>query len=352
MKHDGDPWRGQQIFFGAAGVACSACHQVAGHGGAIGPDLTLAGRQFARKEIIESILYPSRVVREGYRQTEVTTTDGEEIIGTVRSQTAESLILMDVAGTATTIPIAKVKQRRELTSSMMPDELHAGLTMEQFADLVAFMTSRTNDARTATAPPLPEGFTPLFNGRDLTGWRVTDKNRAHWSVKDGRLVHDGVDGDLWHERDLVDFELLIEWRWPGLPKVVDFPVIDADGRELTRTARVLDAGDSGVFLRGLYKAQANFFCYPVGSGEFWEYRESLKGAARRAVTPSKRADAPLGDWNTMRVTLKGDHLTVLLNDQKIITDAMLPGLPARGPMGFQHEHGALEIRTVAVRETP
>lgn len=351
-KHSGDAWRGQQIFFGAAGVACIGCHKVAGHGGLIGPDLTLVGKQFSRKEIIESILQPSRVVREGYRQTEVTTTDGEEMIGIVRSQTAERLIITDVAGTATTIPIAKVKQRRELTSSMMPDELHAGLTLAQFADLVAFMTSRTNDPGTATAPPLPEGFVSLFNGRDLTGWRTTDKNRAHWSVKAGRLVHDGVDGDLWHERDLVDFELLVEWRWPGPPKVVDFPVIDADGRELTRVERVLDAGDSGVFLRGLYQAQANLFCYPVGSGEFWEYRSSLGGAARRAVTPSERADAPLGDWNTMRVTVQGDRVTVLLNGRNVISDATLPGLPPRGPMGFQHEHGALEIRTVAVRARP
>ena len=115
---------------------------------------------------------------------------------------------------------------------------------------------------------------------------------------------------------------------------------------------MLDAGDSGVLLRSLYKAQANLFCYPVGSGEFWEYRASMEGEARRAVTPAKRVDAPLGDWNTMRVTVTGDRVTVLLNGQQVITDAMLPGLPARGPMGLQHEHGALEIRTVAVRVIP
>ncbi len=351
-SHPGDPWRGQQIFFGAAGVACNACHQVAGHGGSVGPDLTSAGRQFGRPEIIESILYPGRIVREGYRQTEIVTTDDRELTGIVKNRSAKEIALTDVSGTVTVIPLDQVKERRELPSSMMPDELHAGLTMEQFADLVAFVASRTSDPRTQAKPPVPAGFTSLFNGHDLAGWRTTDQNRAHWSVKDGRILHDGVEGDLWHDRDLVDFELLVEWRWPGLPKVVDFPVIDADGRELTRTERVLDAGDSGVFVRGLYKAQANLFCYPVGSGEFWEYRSGMEGEARRAVTPSARADAPIGDWNSMRVTVQGDQVSVVLNGQKVISSARLPGLPAKGPMGLQHEHGRLEVRTVAVRVLP
>ena len=351
-SHPGDPWRGQQIFFGAAGVACNACHQVAGHGGLVGPDLTSAGRQFGRPEIIESILYPGRIVREGYRQTEIVTTDDREWTGIVKNRSPKEIALTDVSGTVTVIPLDQVKERRELPDSMMPDELHAGLTLDQFADLVAFVASRTSDPRTQATPPLPEGFTSLFNGRDLEGWRTTDQNRAHWTVKDGRILHDGIDGDLWHDRDLVDFELWVEWRWPELPKVVEFPVIDADGRELTRTERVLDAGDSGVFVRGLHKAQANLFCYPVGSGEFWEYRSSLQGGARRAVTPSARADAPIGDWNAMRVTVQGDRVGVVLNGQKVISAAHLPGLPARGPIGLQHEHGRLEVRTVAVRVLP
>ncbi len=347
--HPGDPWRGQQLFFGSTGIACTACHQVAGHGGVVGPDLTLAGRQFGRAEIIESILYPSRIVREGYRQSVITTTDEREFIGVIRSETAAGLTIVDVAGTATVVPPQEVKVRQNLPDSMMPEGLHAALTPEQFADLVAYVASRTRDPRTDPAPPLPDGFEALFNGRDLAGWRMTDQNRQHWSVKDGRIRHDGVGGDLWHERKLVDFELLVDWRWPGAPQVVDFPVINAEGQQLDRQERVLDAGDSGIFLRGLYKAQANLFCYPVGSGEFWEYRESLAGAARRAVTPSRRADAPLGDWNRMRIQLRGDAVTVELNGQEVITGAVLPALPGRGPIGFQHEHGELEIRTVGVR---
>ena len=351
-QHSGDPWRGQQLFFGSAGVACTACHQVAGQGGIIGPDLTLAGRQFGRAEIIESILYPSRIVREGYRQCVITTTDGRELIGALRSETVAGLTLVDAAGGATVVPPAEIKERRDLPDSLMPEGLHAALTLEQFADLVAYVASRTVDPRVDSAPPLPGGFVPLFNGHDLTGWRMTDENRAHWSVKSGRIRHDGVGGDLWNERDLVDFDLLVEWRWPGVPQLVDFPVINDEGLQLERTERVLDAGDSGVFLRGLYKAQANLFCYPVGSGEFWEYRESLTGAARKAVTPRRRADAPIGDWNVLRAEMRGDRVTVRLNGEEVIHQAALPGIPSRGPMGFQHEHGELEIRTVAVRVIP
>src|ERR671924_226406 len=73
----------------------------------------------------------------------------------------------------------------------------------------------------------------------------------------------------------------------------------ADGK--VKTERVVDGGDSGVFLRGFRKAQANLFCYPCGSGEVWEYRTDKKMPAevRKAVTPKKRADKPVGEWNQM-----------------------------------------------------
>ena len=143
----------------------------------------------------------------------------------------------------------------------MADSVYASWSPEDFTDLVGYLSS-IKPSKTS----VPKGFTPLFNGRDLTGWKPS----PHWSVKNGMIEHDGVDGDLWSKRDLTDFELYVEWRWPDRPKQVEFPVIDANGYELRTTEKVLDAGDSGVFLRGLYKAQANLFCYPIGSGEFWD----------------------------------------------------------------------------------
>ncbi len=348
-SHDGDPWRGQQIFFGSAGAACIGCHQVAGAGGLIGPDLTMAGQQFSRSELIASILYPSREVREGYRWSVITTSAGREQTGVVRADNADGITLADLTGQTTLIPRAEVRDRKELPQSLMPEGLHAALTHEQFADLVAYLTSRTSDPRRTIAPPPPEGFVPLFNGHDLAGWRLTDQNRTHWMVRNGVLEHDGLGGDLWSEQEWGDLELHVEWRWSGTPQLVEFPVIDASGQQLDRMEKVLDAGDSGIFLRGLYKAQANLFCYPVGSGEFWEYRESLTGDARRGVTPRERADAPVGDWNIMRLTLQGSRVTIHLNGKTVIHEAVLPDLPVRGPVGFQHEHGPLQIRGISIK---
>ena len=86
-------------------------------------------------------------------------------------------------------------------------------------------------------------------------------------------------------------------------------------------------------------AQANLFCYPVGSGEFWELRESNLGDAKRPFTPRQRADRPLGQWNQMEITVKGDRLWVKLNGEQVIENAQLPGLPERGPLALQH-HGS------------
>jgi putative membrane-bound dehydrogenase-like protein len=350
-EHAGDPVRGQAIFLGAAGASCSACHKVAGHGGTLGPDLTLAGRQFSRAEIIESILHPARVVREGYRQSEVRLGDGRTLSGLVLGETAADLKWSTLAGEISTIPKSSILERRELPGSLMPEGLHTALTLEQFTDLVAYMASRVSDPRTAPVPPLPSEFIPLFNGHDLAGWRLTDQNRSHWKVREGRLWHDGAAGDLWTERAFGDFELLLDWRWPGPPKLADFPQIDASGKQTPKTERVADGGDSGVFLRGLRKAQVNLFCYPVGSGEFWEYREdaSQPPGFAATVTPKRRADAPAGDWNQMRIRVEGSRVTVHLNGHDIISAADLPGLPPQGPIGFQHEHGEIEFRMVAIR---
>ncbi|MBC7979809.1 MAG: DUF1080 domain-containing protein [Armatimonadetes bacterium] len=349
--HDGDPFRGQAIFHGSAGTACIACHQVAGHGNAIGPDLTLAGKQFSRAEIIESILHPNKVVRDGYQLTTVKTADGRELNGFIRGNDAVGIRLVDLVGQSTPITRVQIVDPGKAALSIMPEGLHAALTPAQFTDLVAYLASRISDPRTEPAPPLPDGFQPLFNGTDLAGWRMTDINRLHWSVKDGRIIHDGVDGHLWSEQQFGDFTLHLEWRWPDPPTLTNFPLIDAAGRERKETERVLDAGDSGVYLRGLKKAQANLFCYPVGSGEFWEYREDRGQPPEfaRTVTPKQRADAPIGDWNAMRIEAHGDRVTILLNGQEVISDAALPGLPARGPIGFQHEHGRIEIRAVGIK---
>jgi hypothetical protein len=66
--------------------------------------------------------------------------------------------------------------------------------------------------------------------------------------------------------------------------------------------------------------------------------------------PKKRADKPVGEWNQMTITMKGDRLTVVLNGEEVLSGAQLPGVPARGAIGFQHEHNTIQFKNVYVRE--
>ena len=373
LANAGDAVRGQRLFWDPAGVACIRCHAVAGHGVAFGPDLTLVGAQFGRRELVEHVLHPSRSVREGYQQTLVRTRDDETFTGLVRSETAEELVLVDALGRPRTLAKADIGERSLRPESLMPEGLHAGLTLEQFADLVAYLESRKADPRLPGRLPVPAGWTDLLaahQGGAPLGWRefpagtqrIDAMARAkggepvHWRLGDGRLVHDGKGGDLWTVAEHGDLELRLEWRWTAMPVFEDFPLINADGLEAgpdgrAATLRVLDAGDSGVLFRGLYKAQANLFCYPVGSGEFWEYRTDPAStpAQRRAFTPSRNADRPIGDWNAMHLRVVGNRVTVEVNGEAVVRDAEMPGLPAKGPVGLQHEHGPIEFRNVFLK---
>ena len=376
LTNRGDAVRGQRIFWDESGVACLKCHAIAGHGGTVGPDMTLIGVQFPRRELIESVLYPSRVVREGYQQVMVETRDGDSFSGIVASETGDKLVLRDAQGQFQTIAKARIESRQTSALSLMPEGLHVGLTLEQFGDLMAFLESRKSDARKVESKVAPTGFASLLAagepGRAAMGWRELPagtkrvdaaqlklgRPAEHWSLTNGVLEHDGLTGDLWTEREFGDFHLMLEWRWADAPKWENFPLINADGLEAgpdgrAATARVLDAGDSGVLLRGLYKAQANLFCYPVGSGEFWEYRTDPNSTReqRRAFTPKKNADRPIGSWNEMEIQLRGDRVTVTVNGEQVITNAELPGLPARGPVGLQHEHGRIQFRNLFIHET-
>jgi Domain of Unknown Function (DUF1080) len=195
--------------------------------------------------------------------------------------------------------------------------------------------------------------TPLFNGKDLSGWKIPAGDNGHWKVVDGVIDYDAesesaaADKSLWSERSYGDFVLHVDWRIKATPYInPNVPIIrfdgshkkDADGKEIRIS--VADS-DSGILLRGTSKAQVNIWCWPIGSGEVYGYRmdEKMPPAVRAAVTPSKNADHNIGEWNTYDITVRGSRLTVVLNGQTVINAAELPDLPATGPIGLQH-HGA------------
>lgn len=208
------------------------------------------------------------------------------------------------------------------------------------------------------------GFRPLYTGADLSGWKATDEHKAHWKVNDWKLSYDGkctaADPHLWTEEEFGDFELICDWRFTGKPVKKSWPKILASGLEAVdaegkpELIEVDDAGDSGIYLRGSDKSQVNMWCRPVGSGEVYGYRTDASQPAevRAGVTPKLRADKPVGQWNRFVITMRGDRLTVRLNDELVLENARLPGVRPRGPLALQHHGDAIEFSSLLIREIP
>jgi hypothetical protein len=198
----------------------------------------------------------------------------------------------------------------------------------------------------------PSGFTPLFNGKDLTGWRVPAGDNGHWRVVGGVIDYDAGseatgDKSLWTEREFGDFTLRVDWRIKETPYTnPNVHIVKPDGTSKLDAAgkpvlMAVPDSDSGIYLRGLDKAQVNIWAWPVGSGEVYGYRtdEKMPASVRAGVTPTTLADRNIGEWNTFEITVTGSRLTVVLNGQRVIDSAELPGLPARGRIALQH-HGS------------
>jgi putative membrane-bound dehydrogenase-like protein len=323
----GDAGHGR-VLFSEARVGCVRCHRIQGQGGEVGPDLAGIGTKYGRPSLIESVLYPSKQIAEGYAQTQVRMQDGRVIAGLIKSETLDDLVLVDSEARLNRLRKSEIDARRLSERSLMPDGLQASLSLQDFSDLIAFLESLQDN----------EGFVPLFNGKDLSGWKAEAAHEGHWVVRDGVVHYDAKGPDLWTEKSYGNFILKADWRFPGTPVEKDAPVILPDGSVSNRTEKVLDAGDSGIFLRGQQKSQVNLWCWPIGSGEIYGYRTDgkLSPEVRAAATPRLRADKPPGEWNHLVITIKGEVLTVVLNDKTVIDQARLPGVPARGPIGLQH----------------
>ena len=204
------------------------------------------------------------------------------------------------------------------------------------------------------APPPQSGWTSLFAGDSLAHWTArSEAARSIWRVEDGvidcspRALPEGVDKHLWSTRDFGDVQLRLEWRIKDTKGgLFTMHPIRPDGSYETNdegepvVVRRRNA-DSGIYLRGTPKAQVNIWNWPVGSGEVYGYRtdDSMPPAVRAGVTPTTRADRPLGEWNTFVITMKGDRLTVVLNGTTVLENARLPGVPDTGPLALQHHGG-------------
>lgn len=203
------------------------------------------------------------------------------------------------------------------------------------------------------------GFKKIFNGKDLTGWKYEADGADNWLAANGNLKHTGKKGktnDLWTEESYKDFTMVFDWRWSGRGEMKHQPVIlpngnsktDADGKNVTAEIEELD---SGILLRGNMKSQVNIWNWTVGSGEIYGYRTDGKQSpeVKAACTPKRKADNPLGEWNHMMISVKGNTVNVSLNGETVIENAMLNEMPAEGPIGLQHHGQAIDFANIWVK---
>lgn len=192
----------------------------------------------------------------------------------------------------------------------------------------------------------PPGFTALFNGQDLSGWKglvanppkrsamtpeqlaqaqrkADERMRAHWKVENGALVFDGKGDNLCTAKEYGDFELYVDWK-------------------------ILPKGDSGIYLRGT--PQVQIWDTAVGSGGLYNNKKNPS-------TPARKVDKPVGEWNTFRIQMVGDKVWVWLNGELVVDNVTMenywerdkPIYPA-GQIELQSHGNTLWFKNIYIRE--
>jgi len=224
-------------------------------------------------------------------------------------------------------------------------------------DYMEFRNIRIKELSTvASGSTAPEGFTALFNGKDLKGWKglvadpkkratmsppelanaqakADDLMRASWKIEDGALGYRGTNFDnLCTAKDYVNFELLADWK-------------------------IEPYSDSGFYLRGTPQVQIwDPYTLPtksgseVGSGGL--YNNKTNGAIPLVV-----ADKPIGEWNRFRIVMAGDIVHVFLNGELVVNGAPLENYWQRdlpvfpfGPIELQAHKSVVWFKNLYLRE--
>lgn len=192
-----------------------------------------------------------------------------------------------------------------------------------------------------------DGFTPLFNGKDLTGWKHLGSTKDVWAVEDGLIVCKGGGGGwLGTDKDYDNFALRLEYR-------------------------LTPAGNSGIYIRAPEKGHISRVGMEIqllddldpkyAKLDFYQYT----GSIYHVIGPTQRASKPGGQWNAIEIKAAGRDVAVTLNGKKVL-DADLdrcakdpevakehPGLARTGgKIGLQSHTDRVEFRNLRVKELP
>jgi hypothetical protein len=156
-------------------------------------------------------------------------------------------------------------------------------------------TGRRAPALHRSGPPIWGNAISLFNGKDLTGWHVSDpKATKAWTVEDGNLVSPGNGPELINNSKFEDFMLHVEFNCG-------------------------ENANSGVYLRGRYEVQ-------VETDSIDEPPSHHMGAIYGFLAPTPEQPRAPGKWQTYDITLVGRMVTVIQNGQVIINNKEIPGI--------------------------
>lgn len=166
----------------------------------------------------------------------------------------------------------------------------------------------------------------LFNGRDLSGWRVRNpKATGAWQVADGVMTNKPHSTDIVTEQKFTDFKLHAEFNY-------------------------VEKGNSGVYLRGRYEVQIE--------DNFGQEPESHRiGGIYGFITPTSNPAKKAGDWQSFDITLIGRRVTVVLNDRTIVNNVVIPGITGGaldsnegepGPIMLQGDHEKIRYRNIVI----
>lgn len=210
-------------------------------------------------------------------------------------------------------------------------------------------------------------FAPLFDGKTWRGWEHPKHLDGVWEIADGVIRlrpgseqpkrERGKSYDLSTTKRFRNFVLILEWRLLGEPAMKPLQLLTADGLEQHDAQgklimkEYLSWGDSGIFLRGVRAAQVNIWCQPCGSGEVATKFKDLAATKeeRMKTMPRVRADRGRGDWNRFVITMRGDRVSVVLNDVPIVDGARVVGVPAEGPITLQNHNDLVEFRNFRLK---
>ncbi len=145
----GDPHRGREVYERAQ---CAKCHRFGGLGDGGGPDLTTVARRFHRKEIIESVLYPSHVISDQYASQTIVTENGTTYTGIVAPAGSSMVEVLLANGERVKVNKTKIDETYPAKISAMPEGLFDSLSAEEISDLFAFLSESGEAVATSESP--------------------------------------------------------------------------------------------------------------------------------------------------------------------------------------------------------